>query len=257
MNTDIKSLLIRVCGTISYLIVIFFFVTFILFLHNDIKDALKEAWSVSASFLSFLATMGAAIIAANLFNDWREQKKYELEKEYIEKFSASVFDIYQSIFSQSSQILNIYEEYNKNENYTILRLDKVDFLKISENDKSAHYLSSFISLLIPTSKFKCIYEDFQESLALLSWTNEQVYNIYILKILKHHEGSPYIALYLNDEKMDQIQLANFMKIIRIIDNKITITINKQTKQVSYSELLREFERSFNSLNSEMIKYINP
>lgn len=73
MSTDIKSLLIRVCGTISYLIVIFFFVTFILFLHNDVKDALKEAWSVSVSFLSVLSTLGAAIIAANLFNDWKHQ----------------------------------------------------------------------------------------------------------------------------------------------------------------------------------------
>ncbi len=81
MNTDIKALLIRVCGTISYLIVIFFFVTFILFLHNNINDALKEAWSVSVSFLSVLATLGAAIIAANLFNDWRTLHNKTVEKE--------------------------------------------------------------------------------------------------------------------------------------------------------------------------------
>lgn len=87
MNSDIKSLLIRVCGTISYLIVIFFFVTFILFLHNDVKDALKEAWSVSVSFLSVLATLGAAVIAAYLFNDWRivqrAAAKAELSKQAI------------------------------------------------------------------------------------------------------------------------------------------------------------------------------
>ena len=87
MNSDIKSLLIRVCGTISYLIVIFFFVTFILFLHNDVKDAFKEAWSVSVSFLSVLASLGAAVIAAYLFTDWRivqrAQSKSEISKKVI------------------------------------------------------------------------------------------------------------------------------------------------------------------------------
>lgn len=84
MNIDIKSLLIRVCGTISYLIVIFFFVTFILFLHNDIKDALKEAWSVSVSFMGVLATLGAAVIAANLFSDWKDERKYLNLKEQVD-----------------------------------------------------------------------------------------------------------------------------------------------------------------------------
>jgi len=83
MNPDIKSLLIRACGTISYLTVIFFFFTFILFLHNDVKDALKESWSVSVTFLSVLATLAAAIIAANLFNDWKMLHNKTTEKELI------------------------------------------------------------------------------------------------------------------------------------------------------------------------------
>ena len=105
MNTDIKSLLIRVCGTISYLIVIFFFVTFILFLHNDIKDALKEAWSVSVSFLSALTTLGAAIIAANLFNNWKDQHNKTVEKEMawdvVHKFD--IADIHLSEFQDVFQ----------------------------------------------------------------------------------------------------------------------------------------------------------
>lgn len=82
MTPKIKSLLFNTCGTISYLIVIFFFVTFILFLHNDVEDALKEAWSVSTSFLSVLATLGAAIIAAYLFNDWREEEAFNRTKSF-------------------------------------------------------------------------------------------------------------------------------------------------------------------------------
>jgi energy-converting hydrogenase Eha subunit A len=106
MNTDIKSLLIRVCGTISYLIVIFFFVTFILFLHNDIKDALKEAWSVSASFLSVLATLGAAVIAANLFNDWRILEDHKTKNDQINNTINVFMDLQANLKLKSTLLLN-------------------------------------------------------------------------------------------------------------------------------------------------------
>lgn len=106
MNTDIKSLLIRVFGTISYLAVIFFFVTLILFFHNDIKDALKEAWSVSTSFLSVLATLGAAVIAANLFNDWRILEDHKTKNNQINKTINAFIDLKTSLKLKSTLLLN-------------------------------------------------------------------------------------------------------------------------------------------------------
>ncbi|MEG1695796.1 MAG: hypothetical protein RRZ32_00470 [Acinetobacter sp.] len=81
MNKDIKSLLINTFGTIFCLWVIFFFVTYILFLHNGVQGALKESWSASLTFFSVLATLGAAVIAAYLFNDWKIQHNKTVEKE--------------------------------------------------------------------------------------------------------------------------------------------------------------------------------
>lgn len=72
MNEDIKKNLINTFGRISYLFVIFFFFIYILYLHNEVPEALKEAWSASLSFLSVLATLGAAYIASKLFNDWKD-----------------------------------------------------------------------------------------------------------------------------------------------------------------------------------------
>jgi hypothetical protein len=81
MNEEIKSIFVNTLGTISYLIVIFFFVTLIMFIHNDVNDALKEAWVASIYFLSVLATLGAAFIASKLFNDWRVQEIYNRTKD--------------------------------------------------------------------------------------------------------------------------------------------------------------------------------
>lgn len=84
MNNEIKSIFANTIGTISYLIVIFFFVTLILFMHNDVENAVKEAWIASIYFLSVLSTLGAAYIASRLFNDWRDQFKFQLLKEKID-----------------------------------------------------------------------------------------------------------------------------------------------------------------------------
>lgn len=88
MNKDIKSLLVNTFGTILCLLVIFFFVTYILFLHNGVQGALKESWSASLTFFSVLATLGAAVIAAYLFNDWRTQADHQTNKELIYKIKS-------------------------------------------------------------------------------------------------------------------------------------------------------------------------
>ncbi|MGK8800937.1 hypothetical protein [Acinetobacter seifertii] len=71
MNQKIKVLLIDTCGWIISICIIFFFFTLWLYSYNNVEYPLKEAWSLTISMLSALATIGAAIIAAMLFNDWR------------------------------------------------------------------------------------------------------------------------------------------------------------------------------------------
>nr|EKW7309797.1 hypothetical protein [Acinetobacter baumannii]EMB4108976.1 hypothetical protein [Acinetobacter baumannii] len=70
----IKVLLIDTIGWITSICIIFFFFTLWLYSYNQIDNPLKEAWSLMVSILSALATIGAAIIAASLFNDWRDSQ---------------------------------------------------------------------------------------------------------------------------------------------------------------------------------------
>lgn len=83
MNADIKRTLVDTFGRISYLFVIFFFFIYILYLHNEVPEALKEAWSASLSFLSVLATLFSAYIATTLFNDWKIQHNAQIKTNYI------------------------------------------------------------------------------------------------------------------------------------------------------------------------------
>ncbi|HCH7478746.1 TPA: hypothetical protein NM870_003374, partial [Acinetobacter baumannii] len=56
--------------------IIFFFFILFLYSHNNINDPLKESFSLTISLFSALATLGAAIIAARLFQNWKTQHSF-------------------------------------------------------------------------------------------------------------------------------------------------------------------------------------
>ncbi|ENV34301.1 hypothetical protein [Acinetobacter gerneri] len=75
-----KKLIPNTFGSVLALTIISFVVIYIWFGCSDFpeRDQLKESLTLTATFFSAYATLGAAYIAANLFNDWRAQKKYEI-----------------------------------------------------------------------------------------------------------------------------------------------------------------------------------
>lgn len=55
---------------------------YFMFLDADPTDQpLKDSLAITASFFGGFATLTAAYIASKLFNDWRDEKEYELAKE--------------------------------------------------------------------------------------------------------------------------------------------------------------------------------
>ena len=90
-------------GWIACSIVIFFFFTLWLFSYNNIDEPLKDAWSISATVFAALTALGATIIAAYLFNDWRHQHNKTVEKEMawiaIQKFD--IADLHLSQFQDA------------------------------------------------------------------------------------------------------------------------------------------------------------
>ena len=61
----------------------FFALTFILFDFFKAGTSLKDAWETLGSFFGGITTLVAAYIAAQLFNDWRVVKQYEIKLDYV------------------------------------------------------------------------------------------------------------------------------------------------------------------------------
>ncbi|MFN7095152.1 MAG: hypothetical protein ACK4M7_07290 [Burkholderiales bacterium] len=57
---------------------VFLMATFLIFAYSS-ESALQDALSTTGSYFGAVATLGAAVIAAYLFNDWRDQHNKNVE----------------------------------------------------------------------------------------------------------------------------------------------------------------------------------
>nr|WP_254799144.1 hypothetical protein [Acinetobacter nosocomialis] len=102
----------------------FFFFTLWLYSYNQIDQPLKEAWSLTISMLSASATIGAAIIATILFNDWRHQASFELKKEHVNEICYLLALSYDELHKVEEILINL-KQVNK---YKILSEDFCTFI---------------------------------------------------------------------------------------------------------------------------------
>ena len=72
MDKDIKKFLVGICGGLTTITVCFFFLVYFIFFELKNTSAFKDAMDLSISFFSAIATLGAAIIAAKLFETWKD-----------------------------------------------------------------------------------------------------------------------------------------------------------------------------------------
>ncbi|HCJ0464166.1 TPA: hypothetical protein OMQ61_001141 [Acinetobacter baumannii] len=152
MKTELKTLLIDVCFWIISICIIFFFFVLLIYSHNLIDNPLKEAFSLTLGLISALSTIGAAIIAAYLFNDWKVQHNKSMEVQLalimIEKFE--LFDEQISLLYGQIAIpydhrdqrhlelaVNDFKEYKQNKLLEI----RISFLKASASIENFYSFS--------------------------------------------------------------------------------------------------------------------
>ncbi|MDH2587143.1 hypothetical protein [Acinetobacter baumannii] len=97
MKLELKNFIIKVCDWIFGLTTIFFIAVFIFFKIDGVTTPFKEALSISVSFLSALATLGAAIIAARLFQTWKTQHSYVEQIKILSQMLEIVSEIQKSL----------------------------------------------------------------------------------------------------------------------------------------------------------------
>lgn len=77
------------------IVFVFLIATFLIFAYSS-ESALQDALSTTGSYFGAAATLGAAIIAAHLFNDWRSQHNKQVKNE----FSLRVYHSFNTVVNE-------------------------------------------------------------------------------------------------------------------------------------------------------------
>lgn len=93
MKFELKSFLINICGWIIIISMCFFLVVFVIFSEDKVQQPFKETLTLTLSFLSALATIGAAIIAARIFQTWKTQHSYVEQIKILSQMQEKVSEI--------------------------------------------------------------------------------------------------------------------------------------------------------------------
>lgn len=89
---------------------IFLLITFwIFYKYSWSAAAAEEALSTTGSYFGAIATLGAACIAAYLFNDWRTEKNFDLENHYLTNIILGLRDIHAELMEMQNCSVKIKE----------------------------------------------------------------------------------------------------------------------------------------------------
>ncbi|WP_407581132.1 hypothetical protein [Acinetobacter pittii] len=221
-----KNLLINTVVSIIFISIIFFFFTYWLYSYNNIATPFKEAWSLTISMLSALATIGAAVIAASLFNDWKEQQRHQNLLHFgLEVYTN--FKPFDDLFKKTVEELLVYnlllnkacEEKDQDEINKIIE----DSNLISQNEKELEYYfsnfhDSFINYCIITKQedkintelknIASVFHEFNEKLMFIAYINDINERHDVIKFLignNHRRISTQIYTYIIKQILFEIR----------------------------------------------------
>ncbi|MCX0344498.1 hypothetical protein NVV27_01940 [Acinetobacter radioresistens] len=225
MEKDLKVKIIDVFGAVSSLAVIFFFFTLWLFSYNSIDQPLKEAWTSTISFLSVLATLAAAYIAAHLFNDWKDQHNQNLETTILLEFISK---------------LDFFEEY----------VSSYQNLLISHSIKEMGNLDKQIRMIEPITLAATVHY-YKKKFDGLNYNSKTLANkYYLLKKRDYGDGLKSIALLIKQSLNLQKSIISTEKV-----NNNSYSIELDSIQLSIDatiEILGQAKKTINELYTQAI-----
>lgn len=165
MKAEIRTFLIDTCCWVVSISIIFFFFTLWLFSYNNIEEPLKESWSNTVSLLSALATIGAAIIASRLFQNWKTQHSFTEQIKILSQMLLRVDEIQDQLWEARTNdaLMAILLGQNYEEDLSVCFGKQYDkFSEVSRKIMSLYKLENQIYLLNNTKDKHPIFKNSNE-----------------------------------------------------------------------------------------------
>lgn len=191
MKFELKNFLINICGWITIISMCFFLVVFIIFIEDKVQQPFKETLTLTLSFLSAIATIGAAIIAARIFQTWKTQHSYVEQIKILSQMLEQVNKIKNNLVeARKNTLLTFIILKQKDSKYfDSLFLEQAEKIAVLENSLySLFELENQIYLLNNDKRKKPVFYDDKAGdycplEALLDFTKQLEVNIWDLNSL--------------------------------------------------------------------------
>ncbi|HAV5770483.1 TPA: hypothetical protein JI173_09495 [Acinetobacter baumannii] len=264
MNKSAISISIFIIGLILLLLLISIFG--ILYFYWGNSKAIQDSLSTSGSILGTLATLGAAAIAAYLFNDWKEEKNYDLENSLLTNI---LIDL-KPIFIELHQI--------KSDSQTLKKIDSTFIVKTSFLKRERIDMFKSIITLLPNIK---IYSEIKKDDELIKLYNtfdkhccclDDFYrDLCLTKYRRYYElvnsqeppeiigGTGPISFDIsrpyNAKRKDSliIEIAEVLSVFK--QDALTAKINNIEKKVTYDSWLEETINLHNQIQEYCIEHL--
>ncbi|WP_336040642.1 hypothetical protein [Acinetobacter calcoaceticus] len=187
MDPKLRRFLIYTCLWVFSSSTIFLIIIFIIFSIEGVQQPFKETLSISVSFLSAVATLGAAIIAARLFQTWKTQHSYVEQIKILSQMLETISEVQVNLGAarKNEDLIQIILGLEATPNLDKLFLEQFEKIKVLEN--SLHKLIKWenqIYLLNNDKREKPVFNEISDEDcpldALLKFTQNLEVNIWIV-----------------------------------------------------------------------------
>lgn len=162
MKFELKNFLINICGWIIIISMCFFLVVFVIFIEDKVQQPFKETLTLTLSFLSALATIGAAIIAARIFQTWKTQHSYVEQIKILSQMLQKVSEINKNLSAarKNENLAAIIAGVNSSPNLDTLFLEQAEKVKVLDHSLNSLFeLENQIYLLSNDRRKKPVFYD--------------------------------------------------------------------------------------------------
>ena len=238
-----------------------FFIVWIGFPVDTPRESFKDALGFSGGLFGGLTTFGAAIVAAHLFNDWRDEKNYDLEASLLYGVLADL----KPIFIELHKIRSNSENLKEIDSHLIIKTDYLDHTKINLYEAVIGLYANInaYSKIKKDPTLIDFYNRFDKHLFILNdfyidlfHKKYKSYYTNAIAALTQHDNSKQLSYYdifrpysgtLSEIQIDIMEIQNVFK-----PNALRASIGGQTRTVTYGCVLEETINLHNKIENYCI-----
>lgn len=212
----------------------------------------KEYMAATANVAVFSATLFAPIAALILYDNWKVQKNYDLNKEILLSIDNIIFEIYNDLFKK----INCLTVLNEIDNYKIQIENYEDNKKISNHINELNQLQSKIELYDALNKkeLKNHFNNFGGAIFRIVHISNEIYSSYdefALKIKIKNTNNTIFDRYNNSEKIIYRKEIENVKKSMLKNHRYQSNENATSIFLNFDEAFIEFKNQYNIITKEV------